>query len=102
MPTHRRTFLKQSLAATAACGWARFATADELAPNSSITDTHVYLGHWPHETLSSEAPEKLATQLRESGISQAWVGSFDGLFHKDIASVNDRLASVCAKGGNGL
>lgn len=98
----RRLFLKHTVAVTAACGFARPLTASATPTRNSITDTHIYLGHWPHQTLTSDNPTKLVAQLRESGVSQAWTGNFDGLFHKDVAAVNDRLAASCAQLGDGM
>jgi predicted TIM-barrel fold metal-dependent hydrolase len=100
MKRDRRDFLKLSLASAAAGGLARAATANPKP--GSITDTHIYLGHWPHQTLTSEDPAKLVAQLRKSGVTQAWTGSFDGLFHKDVAAVNNRLAGTCTEFGEGL
>jgi predicted TIM-barrel fold metal-dependent hydrolase len=98
----RRHFLKRTLGTTAACGLARLGAATDNTPTTeSITDTHVYLGHWPHQQLSGEAPTKLFAELRHTGISQAWIGSFDGLFHKDVAVVNERLALACTRIGRG-
>jgi predicted TIM-barrel fold metal-dependent hydrolase len=65
----------------------------------SITDTHAYLGHWPHARLPGDTLSDLLTTLRANGISSAWAGSFHGLFHKDIAGVNRRLAETCAQNG---
>lgn len=71
--------------------------AADTNADDDIVDTHVYLGHWPHARLPGEEPRELVDQLRHGGIVRAWVGSFDGLFHKDIAAANDRLASACSQ-----
>lgn len=102
MEVSRRNFLKCTIGTTAACGLAQFGSANDKTPTESITDTHVYIGHWPHQQLLSEDPQKLVAELRRTGVSQAWTGSFDGLFHKDIASVNQRLADTCARIGDGM
>lgn len=102
MQTNRRDFLKTSLATAAICGLARQSRANDDASTDSIVDTHVYLGHWPHQRLPGDEPTDLAAMLRGNHIRHAWVGSFDGLFHKDIAGVNQRLAETSAQLGNGM
>ena len=94
MNVTRRNFLKRTIGTAAACGLAQLSTANDTRPES-ITDTHVYVGHCPHRQLPSDDPSELVAELRHAGISQAWIGSFDGLFHKDIAGVNQRLAEAC-------
>jgi uncharacterized protein len=99
----RRHFVQSALATTA-CGLARARAAHEptlpAAPDSFI-DTHVYVGHWPHERLRVDEPQELLAMLQDNNVSQAWAGSFDGLFHKDVAGVNRRLAETCAQNGGG-
>src|SRR3954451_10424801 len=103
MKLSRRRFLNRTFGTAAACGLARLAKSnDKASTTESITDTHVYVGHWPHRQLSSDAPLKLVAELRRAGVTQAWTGSVDGLFHKDIASVNQRLAEACTRFGDGM
>jgi uncharacterized protein len=99
----RRRFVQSALATTA-CGVARARAAQEptlpAAPDSFI-DTHVYVDHWPHERLRVDEPQELLAMLQDNNVSQAWAGSFDGLFYKDIAGVNERLADTCTQHGGG-
>jgi len=67
-----------------------------------IVDTNVSLSRWPFRRLPADEPDKLVSVLRRRGIVQAWVGSFDGILHKDITQVNARLAADCRKYGKGM
>jgi predicted TIM-barrel fold metal-dependent hydrolase len=40
--------------------------------------------------------------LRKHKITQAWAGSYEGLFHKNINAVNARLAEECKVNGEGM
>jgi predicted TIM-barrel fold metal-dependent hydrolase len=44
----------------------------------------------------------LVELLRSHGVVQAWAGSLDGVFHKDLRAVNARLAQECRAQGRGL
>jgi uncharacterized protein len=100
MQFSRRRLLKGTLASAAACGFGRLTIAHDAPSANPIIDTHVYLSHWPHNRLSSDEPTELIAALRRNNVSQAWVSSFDGLFHKDIGGVNQRLAETCSRLGH--
>jgi uncharacterized protein len=62
----------------------------------AIIDTNVYLSRWPFRRLPGDEPSVLIDKLRSHGVTQAWAGSFDGLWHRDLAAVNQRLVDACA------
>jgi len=67
-----------------------------------VIDTNVHLFQWPFRRLSGDTPDELVTQLRNRGVRQAWAGSFEALFCRDISAVNARLATACNKSGPGF
>jgi len=67
-----------------------------------IVDTNVSLSRWPFRRLPGDDPAELRERLAKRGVAQAWVGSFDGLLHRDIAAVNARLAKDCHTYGQGI
>ncbi len=67
-----------------------------------IIDTNAYLSRWPFRRLAGDEPAEFVATIRKQGIAQAWVGSFDGLLHKDVGAVNARLAADCKSHGEGL
>jgi predicted TIM-barrel fold metal-dependent hydrolase len=107
----RRTFLTGSLTAAATAGLATQVSAQPALPQyepgsvfcpGEIIDTNVYLFRWPFSHSRYEDPETLVKTLRSHGVVQAWAGSYEGLFHKDISGVNQRLVAQCQAHGGGL
>ncbi len=62
-----------------------------------IVDVNASVSRWPlRRTPCDELPAMLAA-FRKSGVRQAWVGSLDGILHRDIGGVNKRLADDCRR-----
>ena len=60
-------------------------------------DTNIHLGHWPFRRHGYEDTARLVEKLKAADVAEAWAASFDGVFHRDLAGANDRLAEECAK-----
>lgn len=108
----RRTFVASSLGAASALSIPERGTAkvrDRIAARETpqqdsplITDTNVNLLDWPFRKLKYGKTATLVEKLKRHRISQAWAGSYEALFHKDINGVNIRLAEECRKYGDGM
>jgi len=70
-------------------------TGKDSTPRAVIVDTNVHLFQWPFHRLPLDDCQKLVARLRSLGIGQAWAGSFEGILHRDLSSVNRRLADTC-------
>jgi predicted TIM-barrel fold metal-dependent hydrolase len=62
----------------------------------------VSLFHWPFRRLPLDGTAALLEKMTEHGIAQAWAGSFEGILHRDLAGVNQRLADECRGSGGRL
>jgi hypothetical protein len=54
---------------------------------------------WPFRRLKHSSTTSLVAKLQQHGIKQAWVGSYEALFHKDIDGANARLVEECVHQG---
>jgi uncharacterized protein len=63
--------------------------------SGQLIDVNVNLGQWPTRRTAGDSPAALAARLKRHGVTEAWAGSFDGLFFADLTKVNARLAADC-------
>jgi predicted TIM-barrel fold metal-dependent hydrolase len=101
----RRQFLNRTAVAGAALALARSANSAHAAAAPAapgIVDTNVNLFRWPFRKLKYAEPAALAAKLRKHRVIEAWAGSFEALFDKDLNGVNERLAAACRDHGAGL
>jgi predicted TIM-barrel fold metal-dependent hydrolase len=98
-PINRRDLF--SIAATAGAGsllTSKFARSEQRDRTKfRIVDTNINLFQWPFRRLPLDNADNLVKKLRSLGIAEAWAGSFEGVLHRDIAGVNQRLASHCKR-----
>ena len=69
--------------------------AEEDSTGTGIVDTNVSLFRWPYRRLPLDETSALVEKLRSLGIAHAWAGSLEGLLHRDISEVNERLVDAC-------
>ena len=67
-----------------------------------MTDVNVSLFRWPFRRLAGDDTAGLVAALRRRNVVQAWTGSLEGVFHKDLTSANTRLAEECRRFGDGM
>lgn len=67
-----------------------------------IVDTNVHLGQWPFRSSPWKTGAEIVSKLQSVGITQAWAGSCEALFDKDLAGVNERLTRDCRTFANDL
>jgi len=114
---NRKTFLSNSLMAAATFTLPAFADlkatgsekqghhggteAVSRRTGPEIIDTNVNLFHWPFRSLKYQNTAALLEKLRHHRITEAWAGSFESLFFKNIDAVNVRLFEECKNSGDG-
>jgi len=107
-PMDRRDFLRGAVLTAAATGMAKPGAAAPAPPKRATkefgdrVDANVSLFEWPCRRLALDQTDALVGKLRGHGFGQAWAGSFEGLLHRDIGGVNERLAEECRRVGGGL
>lgn len=109
---NRRAFVSQSLLTAAALslpvplmageGEDALSVKSLSADVPEIIDTNVNLLEFPFRRLKYGDTKDMVSKLRHHRVSQAWAGSFEALFHKDIDGVNARLTEECRKNGKGM
>ena len=113
MSINRRLFLQGSLLGAAGAATEPFTRL--LGGNSErvfgsepsqseglVVDTNVHLFRWPFRRLKYDTADALVGKLRQHGVKQAWAGSYEALFHKNVDAVNARLAEACNEQGGDL
>jgi len=98
----RRGFLQMAAAATGVGTLAAARGGQAAATPKGLIDVNTYLSRWPLRRLPGGDTTDLVSRLRRHGVVQTWVGSLDGLLHRDMAAVNARLADECRRYGDGL
>ncbi len=98
----RRGFLQIAAAATGVGTLAAARGGQATATPTGLIDVNTYLLRWPLRRLPGEDTADLVATLRRHGVVQAWVGNLDALLHRDMATVNARLADECRRHGDGL
>jgi predicted TIM-barrel fold metal-dependent hydrolase len=67
----------------------------KMPESTPIIDVNITLGRWPTRRVPCDELDALVAKLKAHNVVEAWVGSFDGLFHEDLNAVNNRLVEAC-------
>jgi predicted TIM-barrel fold metal-dependent hydrolase len=92
----RRDLFHSALMGATAMVHPELATGEVSEPvPRGIVDTNVNVFQWPFRRLPLDRTDVLVRKLRSLRIDHAWVGSFEGLLHRDITAVNQRVFDEC-------
>ena len=109
MNIDRRQFLRRTAFVAAAVAMQRNAVSGPAqtspppggsAARPFLIDTNVHVGNWPFRLLKYGTTPALVAKLRKHGVQQAWAGTFDAMFTKDMSGANVRLVEECRGHGN--
>jgi predicted TIM-barrel fold metal-dependent hydrolase len=67
-----------------------------------IIDVNVSLFRYPTRRVPRDDTADLVKFLTAKHVTQAWVGSFEAVLHRDLGGVNQRLVAECRVKGEGL
>jgi predicted TIM-barrel fold metal-dependent hydrolase len=98
MMLNRREILRLAVTVPAASGLVP-ETSMATVPESDhvrIIDSNISLFQWPFRRLPLDTTPAIISRLKSLGVVQAWAGTFEGLLHRDLRAVNDRLAKECS------
>lgn len=99
----RRAFLRQSAALAASA--ALPAQSAGMKP-PGVVDCNLTIGHWPFRrqrwSEGSGDIQHFCQNYKDQGVTSAWAGTFEGIFHRDLATVNAVLYECCAEYSNGF
>lgn len=59
-----------------------------------IIDTNAHLGNWPFRKLAHSDAGGLVQLMDDHGLTQAWVGPFEGVFYRDCGQANRDLLTA--------
>lgn len=65
-----------------------------------IVDTNIHLGRWPFRGSPWSTTAAIVAKLSSANVGEAWAGSCEAPFDKDIAGVNERLVRECREARN--
>lgn len=99
---NRRAFVARVGTTGAMLVCANSLEAEADAPPRVGIDANVSLFQWPFRRLPLDETDRLRAKMAQLGVESAWAGSFEGVLHRDVASVNARLAEACARFGGRL